>query len=142
MYKKILLPLDLSNTTNQRKAVKTAIEMAQTFNSMLHVMTVIPDYGMSIVSSYFPIDHEKTMIADTKQNLAAYVAKNIPDAIRKKQIVAHGTIYSEILDYANKAKVNLIVMASHRPELKDYLVGPNASRVVRHANCSTMVVRP
>ncbi len=142
MYKKILLPLDLGNVRSQRKAVKTAVEMAQTFNSTLHIMTVVPDYGMSIVGSYFPADHEKTMIADTKEKLAAYVAKNVPDSVRKKEIVAHGTIYSEILDYANRLKANLIVMASHRPELKDYLVGPNASRVVRHANCSTMVVRP
>jgi len=142
VYKKILLPLDLSNVKSQRKAVKTAVELAQTFNSTLHIMTVVPDFGMSIVGTYFPENHEKTMIADTKANLAAYVAKNVPDSIRKKQVVAHGTIYSEILEYANKSKANLIVIASHRPELKDYLVGPNASRVVRHANCSTMVVRP
>ena len=141
VYRKILLPLDLSNAKSQRKAVKTAVEMAQTFNSTLHIMTVVPDYGMSIVGSYFPVDHEQTMIADTKKNLAAFVAKNVPESVRKKQVVAHGSIYSEILDYANKSKVNLIVMASHRPELKDYLIGPNASRVVRHANCSTMVVR-
>ncbi len=142
MYKKILLPLDLGNVKSQRKAVKTAVEMAQTFNSTLHIMTVVPDFGMSIVGSYFPEDHEQTMISEAKDQLAAFVAKNIPESIRKKEIVAHGTIYSEILDYANKSKANLIVMASHRPELKDYLVGPNASRVVRHANCSTMVVRP
>jgi nucleotide-binding universal stress UspA family protein len=35
----------------------------------------------------------------------------------------------------------MIVMASHRPELKDYLLGPNAARVVRHAECSVLVVR-
>ncbi len=32
-------------------------------------------------------------------------------------------------------------IGSHRPELKDYLLGPNAARVVRHANCSVLVVR-
>ena len=142
MYKKILLPLDLSNEKSQRKAVKTAVQLAQSYNSTLHVMTVVPDFGMSIVGTYFPEDYEESMLTDTKQNLDAYVAKHIPDTIRSKQIVAHGTIYNEILDYANKAKVNLIVIASHRPELKDYLVGPNAARVVRHANCSTMIVRP
>jgi nucleotide-binding universal stress UspA family protein len=35
----------------------------------------------------------------------------------------------------------VIVLASHRPELKDYLLGPNAARVVRHAKCSVLVVR-
>jgi nucleotide-binding universal stress UspA family protein len=32
-------------------------------------------------------------------------------------------------------------MGSHRPELSDYLLGPNAGKVVRHAKCSVMVVR-
>ncbi len=34
-----------------------------------------------------------------------------------------------------------IVMASHRPELRDTLIGPNAARVMRHANASVLVVR-
>jgi len=36
---------------------------------------------------------------------------------------------------------DLIVLASHRPAMKDYLLGANASRVVRHAPCSVFVVR-
>ena len=124
------------------KPSKTAVQLAQSYNSVLHVMTVVPDFGMSIVGTYFPEDYEESMLTDTKEKLNAYVSKHIPESIKSRQIVAHGTIYNEILDYANKVKVNLIVIASHRPELKDYLVGPNAARVVRHANCSTMIVRP
>ncbi len=55
--------------------------------------------------------------------------------------MAHGTIYQEILSAARKIEVDLIVMASHRPALEDYLLGPNAARVVRHADCSVLVVR-
>jgi nucleotide-binding universal stress UspA family protein len=105
-------------------------------------MTVVPDFGMSIVGTYFPEDFEESMLTDTTDKLSAYMAKHIPDTVKSKQIVSHGTIYNEILDYANVNKINLIVMASHRPEFKDYLIGPNAARVMRHANCSTMIVRP
>ena len=35
----------------------------------------------------------------------------------------------------------LIVIGAHRPDLKDYLLGPHAARVVRHAECSVLVVR-
>ncbi len=35
----------------------------------------------------------------------------------------------------------MIVMASHRPEMSDYLLGPNAARVVRHARRSVSVIR-
>jgi nucleotide-binding universal stress UspA family protein len=33
------------------------------------------------------------------------------------------------------------VVGAHRQDLKDYLLGPNAARVVRHADCSVYVVR-
>jgi nucleotide-binding universal stress UspA family protein len=32
-------------------------------------------------------------------------------------------------------------MGSHRPNMSDYLIGPNAARVVRHAPVSVLVVR-
>ena len=51
-------------------------------------------------------------------------------------------VYEAILNIARKTGADLIVVAAHRPELKDYLLGPNAARVVRHANCSVLVVRP
>ena len=64
-----------------------------------------------------------------------------PNDVTIQHIVGHGSIYQEILSCAKKIGADLIVMASHRPELEDYLIGPNASRVTRHANCSVMVVR-
>ena len=53
----------------------------------------------------------------------------------------NGTIYDEILAVADEIGADLIVMASHRPALRDYLLGPNAARVVRHAKQSVLVVR-
>jgi nucleotide-binding universal stress UspA family protein len=32
-------------------------------------------------------------------------------------------------------------MASHRPELSDLLIGPNADHVARHTTASVMIVR-
>ncbi len=62
-------------------------------------------------------------------------------ASEAKGHVAHGTIYDEIMKAADKLDCDLILMGSHRPELKDYLLGPNAVRIVRHANQSVFVVR-
>jgi len=58
-----------------------------------------------------------------------------------QHVIAHGNIYEEIIRTANKLKVDLIVMGSHRPALEDYLLGPNAARVMRHAAQSVLVVR-
>jgi nucleotide-binding universal stress UspA family protein len=58
-----------------------------------------------------------------------------------RRIVTEGKIYREILNAARTIGADLIVMGSHHPELRDYLLGPNADKVVRHADCSVMVVR-
>ncbi|MEZ5601357.1 MAG: universal stress protein [Candidatus Competibacteraceae bacterium] len=56
-------------------------------------------------------------------------------------LAKHGSIYKEILDVAEEINADLIFMAAYRPSVKDYLLGSNASRVVRHARCSVTVVR-
>ncbi len=141
MYKQILCPIDLNETEGNKKALKTAVQLAEAFGATINIITVIPDYISSFVGSYLPHSYEENVSNEVKDKLEEYVLQNIPSSINVNQIVAHGTIYNEIIDTANKLNVDLIVMASHRPELKDYLVGPNAARVFRHADCSTMVVR-
>lgn len=141
MYKDILLPVDLGNPETQEKAVSTAVQMAQAFGSRLHVMTIVPDFGESFVSSFFPVDYQEKAVEAANTALHDFVKEHIPDGIQVQHIVAHGTIYDEILSFAREHQVDMIVMASHRPQLQDYLLGPNASHVVRHSNCSVTVVR-
>ena len=70
-----------------------------------------------------------------------FIAKKVPAGVTCDTIVASGTIYEEILRIAKEVGCDLIVMAAHKPDLKDYLLGPNAARVVRHADCSVFVIR-
>jgi nucleotide-binding universal stress UspA family protein len=141
MYKEILLPIDLSNPETQEKAVSTAIEYAKAFGARLHVMTIVPDLGVGVVGTFFPENYVEKAKAAAEVELRDYVKRRVPDGVVAERAVALGTIYEEIIEYAKAIDADLIIMASHRPELKDYLIGPNASRVVRHADCSVLVVR-
>lgn len=141
MFKDILLPIDLGDVDSSRKAVSTAIELSRTGGARLHLLCVVPGYSMSIVSQYFPEGFEEKSPTEAAQQLDGFIAKNIPSEIVSRAVVANGTVYEEILKAAKETKCDFIVMASHRPELKDYLLGPNAARVVRHANCSVLVIR-
>jgi nucleotide-binding universal stress UspA family protein len=38
-------------------------------------------------------------------------------------------------------KADLIVIGSHHPNWSTYLIGSNATKIVRHALCSVLVVR-
>jgi nucleotide-binding universal stress UspA family protein len=141
MYKNILLAVDIANIEQDKKAVDTVVEYARNFGAQLHVLTVVPDFGMSIVGGFFPADHEKKAVAKANADLHAFTAKVIPPEIKHRHIVDHGVIYRIILHYARETNCDLVVMSSGRPDLEDYLLGPNAARVVRHARCSVLVVR-
>ncbi len=137
----ILVPVDIGHPESSAKALKEAVRQAGIDGAKLHVLTVIPDFGMALVGSYFPRDYEKKAMADAEKALKAFVKENLPEGIEAETHVRHGTIYKEIVSAAKELGVGLIVIASHRPEMKDYFLGPNAAKVVRHAKQSVLVVR-
>ncbi len=141
MFKEILLTVDLNEESSWRRALPVAVGLCRTFGARLHVLTVVPDFGMAIVSHYFAEDFEAKALAEAERRLHELTAANVPAGVEVQHIVAQGTIYEEIIQGAGNADADLIVMAAHRPKLSDYLLGPNAARVVRHARQSVMVVR-
>ncbi len=141
MYSKILLPIDLGNESSWVKALPIAVGYCTTFDARLDVLTVVPEFGLPMVSDYFPEDHEKRMREHTVGLLTRFVADRVPANVKVRQIVESGTIYKAIIEIADRADADLIIMSAHRPELQDYLLGPNAARVVRHSSRSVLVVR-
>jgi nucleotide-binding universal stress UspA family protein len=141
MYRNVLVPVDLSDKHSWRKALPTAISLCETFEARLHLMTVVPDFGLPMVGQFFPEGYEAKLRQQAARQLKEFAAEQVPGAIESRRIVAEGKVYQEILKAADAIKADLVVMGSHRPELSDYLLGPNAARVTRHARCSVMVVR-
>ena len=141
MFANILVAIDLTDETSWGKTVPTAVELCQSTGSQLNLLTVIPDFGMSIVAQHFPKDYAENAMAETRTKLGVFASEHIPDGVKKTLMVAQGTIYEEIIRAGDKISADLIIVAAHRPGLRDYLLGPNASRVVRHFKGSVMVVR-
>lgn len=142
MYDRILFPVDMANLEAQEKARATAFEFARLHDSELHVLTVVPFLPAHLSEGYLPEGVEKKALENVGEKLGDYIhGKADANSVHPRLVVREGTIYKEILRYAEAEDMHLIVMASHRPELKDYLIGPNAARVVRHSQCSVLVVR-
>jgi nucleotide-binding universal stress UspA family protein len=139
--KSILLSVDIFHDTGWEASLEHAVSLANLYGAALHVLSVIPDFGMPMVASYFPKDFSKNAISEAEAKLTGFVRDHIPDEVAVTQHVKHGSIYKEILTVADALKVDMIVLASHRPEMRDYLLGPNAARVVRHAKQSVCVIR-
>lgn len=141
MFKRILFPVDLADEGSWVKAAPVAASMAKTHQAELYVLNVVPDFGMSIVSNYFPQDFETKAVNHAEQALETFCDRHIPKDLASHAIVELGRVYDNILKVARDRQIDLIVMASHHPELADYLIGPNTARVVRHGHCSVLVVR-
>jgi len=137
-----MLALDLGESSGSNKhAIELAENLAKNDGATLHVMTVIPTFSMAIVGTYFPDGFEEKNYELARKELKSQIeddAKN-PEAIRRHVVM--GSIYDEILKTADRLDCSLIIMEAHRPDLKDYLLGPNAARVVRHAKQSVYVIR-
>ncbi|MCV6597622.1 MAG: universal stress protein [Mangrovicoccus sp.] len=139
----VLCALDISQPQHERPVLQRALIEAQITKSRLDVLTVVPDFGTSMVASFFPDNFQDKAIDETRKMLETFSRETIgaeADA-EVRHLVSTGRVYEEVLRVAELEKAGLIVIGAHRPKLRDYLLGPNAARVVRHAACSVLVVR-
>ncbi|OUS35658.1 universal stress protein [Rhodobacterales bacterium 56_14_T64] len=143
MSKTILCAVDLGNAEILNKVLVQAAKLADLDDAQLDVVTVLPDFGESWVSGFFEEHHHEKAVKETSARLRE-VCENMLGSERNakvRHLVATGTAYQEILKTAKTAGSDLIVIGAHKPDLQDYLLGPNAARVVRHSACSVFVVR-
>lgn len=142
MYSKILLPVDLNEASSWKKALPTAVTLCRTFGASLHVVTVLPDYRMPLVGSYFPEDFAEKAHEALSEAQHEFIEEHVPDDIKAQSVIVDGSPWEAIIKAAKKLDVDLIVMASHnKRKFADYVLGPNAEHVVHHTRISVMIVR-
>jgi nucleotide-binding universal stress UspA family protein len=136
MYKNILVPIDMAHVAEGKAIIDVAIDHAgqDTKIILLYVVEDIPNWA----SVSLP-----TEIIDKSLDSARTELKAIANATGRKMdvVVRTGHSYNTILDVAEEKDTDMIIIASHRPGLRDYFLGSTAAKVVRHAKCSVLVVR-
>ncbi len=140
MYKRIILAVDLAEPASEPKGLRQALELAKAGGGelrLVNVQPVIPATFMEYVPADFDAEQEKR----AKETLDAILAEIDLPAERKSVAARAGGIYHELLQEATDWGADLIVVGSHRPVMSDYLLGSNAKTIVRHAQCSVLVVR-
>lgn len=143
MSKSVLCAVDINRPQEEKHILDRAYCLAKLDEARLDVITVVPDFGMSVVGSYFDSDHTKKVKEAAHQHLIEVTESVVGVEANKnvRHIVSVGNAYEEILRTAEKAGSDLIVIGAHKPDFRDFLLGPNAARVVRHSTCSVYVVR-
>lgn len=98
-----------------------------------------------LVATVAPEMERNLKILDSKafwaEQLSKFVEHHPAEGVELETIVRLGAVHRQIVKLAQERNVDVIVMESANPKVKDYLLGTTASHVVAHANCSVYVVR-
>ncbi len=142
MFDKILLPIDLNEESSWQMALPAAVRLAQQNGAEIIAVNVVTDLDMTLVGPFLPEDYAQRMVAEAEKSLKALLEREIPEEVLARPHVRRGKrVYRQIKKAANELGADVIVMASHRPENKDALIGPNAAQVMRHATQSVLLMR-
>ena len=140
MFNKILVAIDLDDVTQNDNLLRAASKIADCSNADVFLLNVVaappPD-----LSQFLPEKYEKNALEDISGRLSDVVKNSDLQKRVKNASARFGNAYQEILTHARNMDVDLIIVASHRPHVSDFLLGTTAARIVRHATCSTLVVR-
>ena len=147
MYKKILVTTDGSSLAN--KGIKSAIELAKSLDAELIALKVIPRYLQTYFEGSIPFDNAQIMMLekqweDEANSVLAKVQKQgekegvaISTAIVKANIISEA-----IVSFAQKRKVDLVVMTSHgRNGIKRLILGSETTQVLTHSHVPVLVLR-
>ncbi|MEM1038857.1 MAG: universal stress protein [Pseudomonadota bacterium] len=135
MYKNILVPIAL----DQERDTDSALTIAHSLladGGTITVLTVVEEVP-AYVDQYLPANHFETQLEEAQSDLQA----KLKDVTGVKPVILVGHSGRTIVDYADEKAIDCIIIASHRPELKDYFLGSTATRVVRHAKCAVHITR-
>ena len=129
----ILCPINLRHAKMDTSAYDEAVAMARRRGAKLLVATVAPEMERNLNIS----DSKEYWGKALQKWIAAYPA----DGVEVETVVPLGAVHRQIVKLADERKVDVIVMSSANPGIKDYILGTTASHVVTHAHCSVYVVR-
>jgi universal stress protein F len=140
MFKRVLVAIDLAEQALTEHAMGVAEELTTKFDSDVRLVNVQSLVPISIID-YLPDNFDKDIRRGLESEIAKIAAKSSRPPQRISTVILFGPVYQNILAEARDWAADVIIIGSHRPGMDRFLIGSNASAVVRHASCSVMVVR-
>jgi nucleotide-binding universal stress UspA family protein len=144
-FTRILVPTDFSPPSEA--ALAAAMELADRFGASIHLLHVLEDpYSTSAyateVYGFLPPDLRETWQQNAEKRLDALLPPEHGTRSAATGTVVFGSPAKAIVDHAQTASADLIVMGTHgRSGMAHLLLGSVAERVVRTAPCPVMTVR-
>ena len=136
MSKTIVVPVDVNNSDKASAMLEAAKKLGGDGVKIIltYIVEAIPGFAAAQIPGGYE-EKAKAAALDELKRIAEASGLTAEIDVR----IAHTS--QGILDVADSNNADAIIIASHRPEFQDYFLGSTASRVVRHAKCSVLVIR-
>jgi nucleotide-binding universal stress UspA family protein len=139
---KVIFPTDF--TSLAMGALKTAIEICKMHNATLHLLNAVEmDYYSFSIEPYSSAVYSNQEVLDAaKSNLQALKEEiEIKEGIKCEIHVDAGNPAYFICTIASEENADLIIMATHGASgFREFFIGSNAYKVVKHAPCPVLTV--
>jgi len=138
-YKKILLAVDFSDTSNH--VINKASELANECSATVDLIHVVEYYQHEFnVDVYLPdLNIEDELLQQAKNKLHIVAEEmDIPDTNKWIEV---GSPKSEIVRIATEQECDLIIVGSHGRHGLGLLMGSTANGVLHHSPCDVLAVR-
>jgi nucleotide-binding universal stress UspA family protein len=141
-FAKILCPVDFSDASHE--ALLAAVRLAREFDATLTILHV---YSLPVVAvpemSLNPAIYDQ-ILKSAEEGLARWTREASQlGAHRVDSAKLEGVPWDVIVKVAREGGADVVILGTHgRTGLRHALLGSVAERVVRHAPCPVLVVRP
>lgn len=137
MFDHIMVPYDLSAKETLAKAVKVAGDLARHYDARLTLVSVAGGANNFISRSSGEYARQlEAHAAQLQQVEKVAIGSKVYESSDPKADVDH-----TLIEAIDDLKIDLVVMATHKPGWIEYLVNSHGGRMARHAGVSVFVVR-
>lgn len=138
---RILVPTDFSEISAQ--AFSYAEELARQYSAEVHLLYVLEKNPPILLIRTFDMTNESAAqkIENDAKNLLSEFRNRFSKDINVKEVLLRGNDFEEIVEYAEKNNIDLIVIATHgRTGLLHTLLGSVAEKVIRYSKVPVLVI--
>lgn len=138
-----LILVGLDGSPRAEGVLDTAIDLARRTGRKL---VVFRSFGLppEMPAAVWKLD-EGSLMDNLRDHAQAYLnecLKRVPKEVPAESRVEVGTPWQAVCGAAKALDADLIVVGSHGYGTVDRLLGTTAAKIVNHAECSVLVVRP
>lgn len=141
LMKKFIVPVDFSN--HSEFALKTAALLAKKNDATIYALHMLDIQELSLTESEVYL-HEKTVffLKLAEKRFKDFLTKDYLKEVKVVPIIKHYKVFKEVNIVAEEVDADLIIMGSHGASgMKEFLMGSNTEKVVRHATVPVLVIK-